>query len=164
MRDDVLAFPTCLGIGRVDIVGHSLGGAVAHLRAQHAPEVVRRLVLEDVPAPLSLDPPRPPTERPDGALPFDWAMVRATDAQRNAPPSRVVGSHGADHHAHAPHRGRADRSDTAGPGHGARRAAVRRTPGDHRRRASGARGRPEEFLAVVEAFLEERDLTSRTPS
>ncbi|WP_329344182.1 alpha/beta hydrolase [Streptomyces sp. NBC_01352] len=85
MRDDILVFLTGLGIGRVDVVGHSLGGAVAYLLAQHAPEVVGRLVLEDVPAPLPLDPPRAPTERPDGALPFDWAMVRATDAQRNAP-------------------------------------------------------------------------------
>jgi hypothetical protein len=45
--------------------------AATGLLAQHAPEVVRRLVLEDVPAPLPLDPPRALTERPDGSLPFD---------------------------------------------------------------------------------------------
>jgi pimeloyl-ACP methyl ester carboxylesterase len=85
MRDDLLAFLGALGIGRADVVGHSLGGAVGCLLAQRAPGAVRRLVLEDVPAPIPLDPPRPPAERPDGDLPFDWAMVRATDEQRNAP-------------------------------------------------------------------------------
>ncbi|OUC99715.1 alpha/beta fold hydrolase [Streptomyces swartbergensis] len=85
MRDDVLAFLGALGIARADVVGHSLGGAVACLLAQHSPRLVRRLVLEDVPAPFPLDPPRPPAERPDGDLPYDWAMILATDEQRNAP-------------------------------------------------------------------------------
>ncbi|MFF0156384.1 alpha/beta fold hydrolase [Streptomyces sp. NPDC005263] len=85
MCADVLDFLGALGIERVDVIGHSLGGAVGYLLAQRAPEVVRRLVLEDVPAPIPLDPPRPPAARPDGDLPFDWAMVRATDGQRNAP-------------------------------------------------------------------------------
>ncbi|MDN0199088.1 alpha/beta hydrolase [Streptomyces sp. S.PNR 29] len=85
MCDDIHAFLAALGADRVDVVGHSLGGAVAYLLAQRHPGVVRRLVLEDVPAPIPLDPPRPPAERPDGELSFDWAMVRATDEQRNAP-------------------------------------------------------------------------------
>jgi pimeloyl-ACP methyl ester carboxylesterase len=85
MRDDIRAFLAALGIESACVVGHSLGGAVAYLLAQRHPDVVRRLVLEDVPAPIPLDPPRPPAERPDGDLPFDWAMVRATDEQRNAP-------------------------------------------------------------------------------
>ncbi|MCW8376497.1 alpha/beta fold hydrolase [Streptomyces justiciae] len=85
MRDDVLGFLDALGIRRTDLVGHSLGGTVAYLLAQHDPDLVRRLVLEDVPAPFPLDPPRPPAERPDGDLPFDWDMVRDTDRQRNAP-------------------------------------------------------------------------------
>lgn len=85
MRDDIRAFLDALGIDRADVVGHSLGGAVAYLLAQGHPGVVRRLVLEDVPAPVPLDPPRPVAERPDGELPFDWAMIRATDDQRNAP-------------------------------------------------------------------------------
>ena len=85
MRDDIRDFATALGIDRVDVVGHSLGGAVAYLLAQEAPELVRRLILEDVPAPIPLDPPRPPGQRPDGDLSFDWAMVRATDGLRNAP-------------------------------------------------------------------------------
>ncbi|WP_342456428.1 alpha/beta hydrolase [Streptomyces coeruleorubidus] len=85
MRDDVLAFLAALGIARADVVGHSLGGAVACLLAQHSPRLVRGLVLEDVPAPFPLDPPRPPAEHPGGDLPFDWAMILATDEQRNAP-------------------------------------------------------------------------------
>ncbi|MFJ5032219.1 alpha/beta fold hydrolase [Streptomyces sp. NPDC088560] len=85
MSDDVRALLAALGAGRADVVGHSLGGHVALLLAQRHPGVVRRLVLEDVCAPVPLDPPRPPTPRPEGELPFDWAMVRATDEQRNAP-------------------------------------------------------------------------------
>ncbi|WP_328869198.1 alpha/beta hydrolase [Streptomyces sp. NBC_00287] len=85
MRDDIRDFLTVLGIERADVIGHSLGGTVACLLAQRAPGLVRRLVLEDVPAPFPLDPPRPEAERPDGDLPFDWAMVLATDRQRNAP-------------------------------------------------------------------------------
>nr|WSY57156.1 alpha/beta hydrolase [Streptomyces sp. NBC_00886] len=85
MRDDVRALLTGLGIEGVDVVGHSLGGIVAYLLAQEVPDVVRRLVLEDVPAPIPFDPPRPPTERPAGDLPFDWAMIEATDARANNP-------------------------------------------------------------------------------
>ncbi|MEV5439325.1 alpha/beta fold hydrolase [Streptomyces sp. NPDC052682] len=92
MADDVHAFLTALGIDRADVVGHSLGGAVACLLAQRHPETVRRLVLEDVPAPFPLDPPRPPAERPAGDLPYDWAMILATDRQRNAP-NPVWGDH-----------------------------------------------------------------------
>ncbi|WP_030896203.1 MULTISPECIES: alpha/beta fold hydrolase [unclassified Streptomyces] len=85
MRDDVHAFLGALGIARADVVGHSLGGTVACLLAQHSPWLVRRLVLEDVPAPSPLDPPRPLAEHPGGDLPYDWAMILATDEQRNAP-------------------------------------------------------------------------------
>lgn len=85
MRDDVGAFLDVLGIGRTAVIGHSLGGAVAYLLAQREPGRVSRLVLEDVPAPIPLDPPRPPAERPGGELPYDWRMILATDRQRNAP-------------------------------------------------------------------------------
>jgi len=62
-----------LGRGRVDLVGHSLGGLVACQVAAARPELVRRLVLEDV----GLLQPRPaePPPRPAGALPFDWRVV-----------------------------------------------------------------------------------------
>ncbi|MDR7275154.1 alpha/beta fold hydrolase [Catenuloplanes atrovinosus] len=50
-RDDVLAAMDALGLGRVSLVGHSLGGHTATLVAQAAPDRVGRLVLEDPPAP-----------------------------------------------------------------------------------------------------------------
>ncbi|MCD7444644.1 alpha/beta hydrolase [Streptomyces lincolnensis] len=176
MRDDVLGFLDVLGVGRVDVVGHSLGGAVAYLVAQCAPDRVRRLVLEDVPAPFPLDPPRPPAERPDGELPFDWAMVLATDRQRNAPdpvwwdhmgritmPTLLIGGGPT---SPIPQEQLAELAEaipdarlvTVGGGHLVHEA------------------RPEEFLAVVEDFLgafpedgvpdfpEYGDVTSRMPS
>ena len=81
MRDDVLALLATLGPEPVDLVGHSMGGVVAYLVAAAAPERVRRLVLEDVPAPL----PRKPAEltRPDGPLSYDWAV-----AASGRPPGR----------------------------------------------------------------------------
>lgn len=84
MRDDVLAFLDAVGLDRVDLVGHSMGGVVAYLLAEEARGRVRRLVLEDAPAPL----PRARTVpvRPDGELPFDWDMVLAVRAEIDTPP------------------------------------------------------------------------------
>lgn len=48
-RDDALAFLDQLGLGQVDVIGHSLGGHVGTLLAQAQPERVHRLVLEDIP-------------------------------------------------------------------------------------------------------------------
>lgn len=58
---------------RVDLVGHSMGGLVACSVAADRPELVRRLVLEDI----GLLTPRPadPPSRPSGVLPFDWQVV-----------------------------------------------------------------------------------------
>ncbi|MFJ9456987.1 alpha/beta fold hydrolase [Kitasatospora sp. NPDC101447] len=84
MRDDVLAFLDALGLDRVDLVGHSMGGAVAYLLAQAAPQRVHRLVLEDIPALY----PRPASalpDEPDEDVHFDWAMVRAVRAQLDDP-------------------------------------------------------------------------------
>ncbi|MFE9252586.1 alpha/beta fold hydrolase [Streptomyces sp. NPDC007088] len=85
MRDDVYAFLGALGLTRVDVLAHSMGGLVACLLAQDRPRLMRSLVLEDVPAPLPLDPPRPPPARPEGPLSFDWRMVLATERPRNLP-------------------------------------------------------------------------------
>ncbi|GHF64010.1 3-oxoadipate enol-lactonase [Kitasatospora xanthocidica] len=84
MRDDVLAFLDALGLDRVDLIGHSLGGAVAYLLAQAAPERIDRLVLEEIPALY----PRPASavpDDPDEGVHFDWAMVRAVKAQLDDP-------------------------------------------------------------------------------
>ncbi|KUM95534.1 alpha/beta hydrolase [Streptomyces cellostaticus] len=154
MSDDIRALLAVLGVDSADVVGHSLGGIVAILLAQRHPGVVRRLVLEDVYVPAPPDPPRPPTERPEGELPFDWAMVRATDEQRNAPdpvwwdhmdritmPALVMGggptSHIPQHLiAQLPEVIPDARLVTVDAGH-----LVHET-------------RPEEFLAVLETFLD----------
>ncbi|MFJ9699911.1 alpha/beta fold hydrolase [Streptomyces fradiae] len=83
MRTDVRRFMDTLGLDRVDLVGHSLGGIVAYLLAQEQPGRVGRMVLEDVAAPR----PRRPTApaRPDGELPFDWEMVLAVRKQIDTP-------------------------------------------------------------------------------
>ncbi|QNS02413.1 alpha/beta fold hydrolase [Streptomyces xanthii] len=83
MRDDVLGHLDALGLDRVDVVGHSMGGVVAALLAMHRPARVRRLVLEDVPL-LRPREPKPAT-RPDGELSFDWAVVAAVRAQLDHP-------------------------------------------------------------------------------
>ncbi len=51
MREDVTALLDRQGVGTVDLVGHSMGGHIAWLIAQHRPGRVRRLVIEDAPPP-----------------------------------------------------------------------------------------------------------------
>jgi len=84
MRDDVIGLIEHCGSPRTVVIGHSLGGLVGCLVAQRRPDLVDRLVLEDVPAP------RPATvqvpDRPAGALPYDWEMVEQTTRQRRTPP------------------------------------------------------------------------------
>ncbi|MFJ6997493.1 alpha/beta fold hydrolase [Streptomyces sp. NPDC003090] len=86
MRADVDRFLDALGLGPVELIGHSMGGIVAYLLAQHRPARVRRLVLEDVSAPR----PRKPTTpvRPDGPPAFDWDMVLAVRRQIDSPDPR----------------------------------------------------------------------------
>ncbi|MYS14913.1 alpha/beta hydrolase [Streptomyces sp. SID4982] len=86
MRDDVLGFMDALGLDRVDVIGHSMGGVAAYLLAEDHAQRVRRLVLEDVPAPL----PRQVTSpiRPDGQLTFDWEAVPALRRQIDTPDPR----------------------------------------------------------------------------
>jgi pimeloyl-ACP methyl ester carboxylesterase len=153
MRDDIRALLAALGIERADVVGHSLGGVVAYLLAQEAPEVVRRLVLEDVPAPIPFDPPRSPTERPAGEPPFDWAMIEASDAQADDPNPMWWD-----------HMGRITMPTlviAGGPTSGVPQDWVtvlaERIPGAHVVTVDAGHlvheARPEEFLAVLEPFL-----------
>ncbi|WP_299530298.1 alpha/beta fold hydrolase [uncultured Streptomyces sp.] len=83
MRDDVIGYLDALGLDRADLIGHSLGGLVAYLVAQHRPGRVHRLVLEDVPVPRPRTPAVP--VRPEGALSFDWEMVLAVRRQIDSP-------------------------------------------------------------------------------
>jgi len=85
MRADVLSFLDALELPVVDMVGHSLGGVVAYLLAEEQPARVERLVLEEPAPPLPATPPRQVPSRTDGPLTFDWAVVEALTAQRNAP-------------------------------------------------------------------------------
>ena len=86
MADDVTGLLGQLGDGPVDLVGHSLGGLVACLVASAHPELVRRLVLEDVGVPH----PRPALTpaRPDGDLPFDWRVVEQVRPEIDDPDPR----------------------------------------------------------------------------
>ncbi len=49
---DLLALVDHLGLNEVDLVGHSLGGYAVSLVAQRRPQLVRRLVLEELPIPI----------------------------------------------------------------------------------------------------------------
>jgi pimeloyl-ACP methyl ester carboxylesterase len=51
MRDDVTGFLDALGLTGVTLVGHSMGGVVAHLAAHARPELVSALVLVETPPP-----------------------------------------------------------------------------------------------------------------
>lgn len=81
LRDDVLTLLDRLGVGPLAVIGHSMGGMVAALVAEKAPELVSRLVLEDV-APIRPGSwTRPIRERPPGELPLDWALVEQLHPQ-----------------------------------------------------------------------------------
>jgi 3-oxoadipate enol-lactonase len=83
MRDDVLGVLDQLGLDRIDLLGHSMGGTVAYLVAEKEPGRIGRLILEDTPPPFPAG--RIATERPDEPVPFDWAVVPAIIGQLNDP-------------------------------------------------------------------------------
>jgi len=75
MRDDVVDLLDHLGLRRVTVVGHSMGGSVAYLLAMQRADQVERLIVEDVPPPFRRD--RPIPDRPIEPLGFDWAVAPA---------------------------------------------------------------------------------------
>lgn len=87
MCDDVVGVLDVLGLGEVVLVGHSMGGAVAHLVTQTRPDRVAALVVEDAPPPYPREP-RPLPERPAGPLPFDWAVLVAVLTETDDPSMR----------------------------------------------------------------------------
>jgi pimeloyl-ACP methyl ester carboxylesterase len=82
MSDDILAFVDALELPEFTLVGHSMGAAVAYLVAMSRPEQVEYLITED--APPLYERSRPVPERPEGELPFDWAVVPAIVEAVNA--------------------------------------------------------------------------------
>ncbi|MEU9314769.1 alpha/beta hydrolase [Streptomyces sp. NPDC048295] len=84
-RDDLHAFLEARNLAGATVIGHSMGAAAAYLLAEREPGLIGRLVLEEVPPPFPLDPPRAPARRPDEELDFDWPVVPSTDAQLNGP-------------------------------------------------------------------------------
>src|SRR5262249_10083516 len=64
MRDDVASALDQLGLDRVTLIGHSMGGGVAYMAAIESPERFDRLVIEDAPPPYVRN--RAIPDRPDG--------------------------------------------------------------------------------------------------
>ncbi len=77
---DVTELLDALSLSRVTLLGHSLGGLVAFMIAVDRPDLVSRLIAEDV-APGPPFPPRPKPVRPEGELSFDWEMLLALRPQ-----------------------------------------------------------------------------------
>ena len=71
MADDVLAFLDANGHTVVDVVGHSMGGAVAMYLAMRVPERVRRMVVEDIAPPPHEPVPVPEIPEPTEPVDFD---------------------------------------------------------------------------------------------
>jgi 3-oxoadipate enol-lactonase len=89
MAADVIGFLDALGLDRVDLIGHSMGGLVGYLLAGDHPERVGRLILEDVAALRPRE--RSALDRPEGELPFDWEMVLAIRGQIDHPDPAWLG-------------------------------------------------------------------------
>jgi pimeloyl-ACP methyl ester carboxylesterase len=82
LKDDLLAFLETLGLGRVALAGHSMGGTASLLAAAEAPEQARALVLLD---PVIL----PPTLEV-GRLGGDSPMVQGALRRRRIFPNRAT--------------------------------------------------------------------------
>jgi pimeloyl-ACP methyl ester carboxylesterase len=72
---DVIGWHDLLGLRDAVLVGHSMGGSVALRIAAHRPDLVSRLVVEDVIPPFPRS--RAVPERPARELDFDWSAVPA---------------------------------------------------------------------------------------
>ncbi len=83
MFSDVVELLDALKLRSATVLGHSLGGMVAYQIAVERPDLVARLITEDI-APGDPTPPRELPERPDGELPLDWEMVKAMRPQIDA--------------------------------------------------------------------------------
>jgi pimeloyl-ACP methyl ester carboxylesterase len=86
MADDVVGFCEQVGILGAIVVGHSMGALTAYALAARRPDLIRLLVLEEMPPPDPATPPLPlPRQRQPGDD-HDWRAVIAVRRWRNAPP------------------------------------------------------------------------------
>ena len=86
MRDDVARFMEQIGILAAIVTGHSMGAVTAYDLAATRPDLIRLLVLEEMPPPDPAIPPKPLPRRPDPGAAYDWRAVIAVHRWRNAPP------------------------------------------------------------------------------
>jgi 3-oxoadipate enol-lactonase len=86
MRDDVVRFMEQVGVLAAIVVGHSMGAVTAYDLAATRPELIRLLVLEEMPPPDPAVPPRPIPRRPVQGADYDWRALIAVHRWRNDPP------------------------------------------------------------------------------
>ena len=86
MVDDVIGFCEQVGILGAIVVGHSMGAVTAYALAARRPDLIRLLVLEEMPPPDPAKPPRPLPHQHEPGDDTDWRAVIAFRRWRNAPP------------------------------------------------------------------------------
>jgi len=84
MCDDVIGVLDQLQLESVILVGHSMGGVIVFLVAIDRPDLVKRLIVEDVSPPYERDQPIPVRAPNAQALDFDFAAVQAIVGEVNA--------------------------------------------------------------------------------
>ncbi|MFC7624152.1 alpha/beta fold hydrolase [Microlunatus sp. GCM10028923] len=83
LAEDVWRLADALGLDRVTLIGHSMGGLAALIAAQLQPDRVAALVVEEAPPPVPLD--RPDVEPPDQPTPYDFALINQLRAELRSP-------------------------------------------------------------------------------
>jgi pimeloyl-ACP methyl ester carboxylesterase len=91
MADDVAGFCEQVGILGAIVVGHSMGAITAYALAARRPDLIRLLVLEEMPPPDPAKPPRPMPRQHQPGEGHDWRAVIAVHRWRNAPPPQWWG-------------------------------------------------------------------------
>ncbi len=82
---DVVGLMDSLGILAAIPYGHSMGALTAYQLAATQPDLVRMLVLEDMPPPDPAEPRRPIPRQPEPGADHDWRAVIAVNRWRNEP-------------------------------------------------------------------------------